>query len=324
MKHFLVLNPASKSGTSRRRFKRIFSFLHQQKIEYDYELTHSMDSAYELSRWANRQGYDVIVAVGGDGTINRVLNGFYDDSGKRLSDASMGVLYTGTSPDFCKSYGIPHRLDSALKTLTEGRRRKIRVGKILLARHCAPLDIGKPVAGNRTFKTQYFACCTNIGLGAKVARYANEGTRKRLGDVCGTLLSLLRSLSECEQAVCSVALDGGSRLEERLTNLSVGKTRFVASGIRIENELKREDDRFYCLLIRKIDIWNLLPLIGLLYRGRRIKGLSFASLDYCRHIEIFGRDGSTEVEFDGDPQGFLPCRIEMAEERLDLIVKKDE
>ncbi len=319
MRHFLVLNPASKNGKSRRKFQRIFSFLHEKQIDYDFEVTRSMEHASLLSAWANTEGYDVIVAVGGDGTINRVLNGFYDDDGRRISRASLGVLHTGTSPDFCRSYGIPHRLDMALKTLAGSRTREICVGKIVLARRSGPYYPEKPVATNASFMTRYFACCANIGLGAALARCANNGIRKRMGDFCGTLVSLLRVLSSCAQAECTVVQDGEQRKEEKLINLSIGKSRFVASGIKIESDLKTEDDRFYCLRLRKVDIWNLLPLIGLLYTGRKLKDSSFAALDYCRYTEIFGR---TEVEFDGDAQGFLPCRIEMAQDRLDLIVKE--
>ena len=108
----------------------------------------------------------VIVAVGGDGTINRVLNGFYDERGNRISDASLGVLHTGTSPDFCKSYSIPCQLDQALdhafRRLPEkDPGREDRPGAAARIRP----STRSPFRTTVVFHARYFACCANIGLG---------------------------------------------------------------------------------------------------------------------------------------------------------------
>ena len=110
MKYFFILNPASCSGASEKSFAVIKHILESHSIEYEYAVTKDLDEAYSLSAQGNREGYDIIVAVGGDGTINRVLNGFYNKEGRRISHAKLGIIYTGTSPDFCRSYNIPlHR-----------------------------------------------------------------------------------------------------------------------------------------------------------------------------------------------------------------------
>lgn len=130
MKYFLIMNPKSQGGKSKKRFHHIWKLLDHGGIKYRYETTQSLDHARQLSQFANKQNYDVIVAIGGDGTINSVLNGFFDDKGNKISDSRMGVIYTGTSPDFCKSYNIPLNLDEAVDTLIAQRCRKIKVGKV--------------------------------------------------------------------------------------------------------------------------------------------------------------------------------------------------
>ena len=106
MKYFFILNPGSCSGASEKSFAAIKHILKLRGIEYEYAVTKDLDEAYSLSAQSNRQGYDIIVAVGGDGTINRVINGFYNKEGRRISHAKLGIIYTGTSPDFCRSYNI--------------------------------------------------------------------------------------------------------------------------------------------------------------------------------------------------------------------------
>ena len=124
MKCFLILNPRSKSGKSAKLHGYIISALEKTGVKFDFSYVVSFDSIRKQSVYANRNGYDRIIAVGGDGTINAVISGFYDQHGKRISQAKMGVIYTGTSPDFCKSYGIPLKIDEAIKCLFTGQSKK--------------------------------------------------------------------------------------------------------------------------------------------------------------------------------------------------------
>jgi diacylglycerol kinase family enzyme len=319
MKYFFILNPGSRGGRSRHSFARVLDTARQRRVNFDFGLTRDLNHAYNLSRWANQSGYQVIVAVGGDGTINKVLNGFYDETGKMVSGASLGVLHTGTSPDFCKSHAIPYRLDRALDTLFCGSTKKIQVVKITLAQQFDPSFEGKPISDNPIFQTRYFACCANIGLGAAIARSANDGIRKRVGDLCGTFISLLRSLARYEQSTFSIIRDGYEQTVHDLVNLSIGKTFHIASGIKVRNELQEKDRRCYCLTIRDLRTADLLPCLWSLYGGKPIENKRYARLEYCTSVQILGNNQCPEVEFDGDPQGFLPCRIETAADQLDLI-----
>jgi diacylglycerol kinase family enzyme len=319
MKYFFVLNPGSNGGRSRYHFRQILDAARLRGVSFNFGLSRNLSHARDLSRSANQSGYDVIVAVGGDGTINGVLDGFYDETGARISGASLGVLHTGTSPDFCKSHAIPCRLDRALENLFHGSTKRIHVGRITLAAHFNPIFEGRPVSEDSVFHARYFACCANIGLGASVARYANDGIRKRVGDISGTFLSLLKSLARYQRSSFSIILDGHERTIHNLVNLSIGKTFYIASGIKVQNELKEKDRRFYCLTISDLRVADLLPCLLALYGGKPMNGRRYARLEYCESVQILGNNKYPEVEFDGDPQGFLPCRIETAEDQLDLI-----
>jgi len=322
MKYFFVLNPGSRGGKSKTCFHRVFAFLNQLQLDYAYGLTDNLNDAYVLSRKANEMNYDVIVAVGGDGTINKVLNGFYDDGGRKISTAAMGVLYTGTSPDFCKSYNIPFDLESGLETLKDHHIVKIQIGKIVLAKSFIPDYKNKPVTNEPSFYTRYFSCCANIGMGAALARHANNGIRKKIGDFGGTLFSLLKSLKCYEPSNFHIVRDDKTCKVEKMFNLSVGKTFYIASGIKVNSELKEGDSCFYCLTIKDMRFFDLIPCLKLIYSGNKIQNNRFAFLEYCKSIHILGNNTCPEVEFDGDPQGFLPCHIQMADESLDLIVRK--
>ena len=278
-KYYFIMNPGSKGGKSAARFGDMHELLARAGIDYDYDVTTSLGNAFELSVKANKNGYGVIAAVGGDGTINRVINGFYDTNGARLSNARFGVVYAGTSPDFCKSHNIPLDTKRAIDVLASGNTRRVGIGRIEFEN-----DV------------KYFACCANIGLGAELARRANGGIRKIFGDTAGTFLALVKTL--CLYKPINVALNGQEC--NHVYNISVGKTYYVASGLKIKNNLTSGDDRFYILKIQG----KLFSYMKKLYGGAELE------LDYESRITV---TGSGEVEFDGDEGGRLPCVITPAE-----------
>jgi diacylglycerol kinase family enzyme len=313
MKYLFIINPKSRNGRSGKRNEDFFLLLQQAGLSFDHAFTDSLDHAYLLSQKANNDNYDAIVAVGGDGTINRVLNGFFNSEGRRISGARMGVIHTGTSPDFCMSYGIPQALESAVRVIAAGKASLVRVGRIELA--AAPVAPGEKAV----MQTRFFGCCANIGLGATVARTANGGIRKFAGDGLGTFLSIIKTLFLYRPSAISLTVDGNSRTLEKVYNIAAGRTRFIASGIRVRHALSASDRKLYAVTIRHLSLFNIVSVLRLLYGDKPIPaGRSFISLEYGSRIEIVGQI-PIEVEFDGDPAGYCPCAISTADDPLELI-----
>ncbi|MCF8296361.1 MAG: hypothetical protein K9J13_02350 [Saprospiraceae bacterium] len=320
MRYFLILNPGSRGGKSKKSFDKIFDAFKDAKIDFDYKFTEKLEDAFTFSVEANKANYDVVVAVGGDGTINNVLNGFFDLNGNRISKSKLGIIYTGTSPDFCKSYNIPIKTEDAISTLIENHSRQIFIGKLLCSKENdksfnAPSQIQNP-------KLKYFACCANIGLGATLARKANSGIRKYLGDTLGTFLSLIGTIAAYKANDFTVIKDKKEQTISKLYNLSVGRTKFIASGIQVLNNIKYDEKGFYCMTVRKLNLFNLIPLFKKVYSGKKFSNTEYLSLDYCNEIEILSNPKNPEIEMDGDPIGYLPCKIGISNDKLDLIVKQ--
>lgn len=273
MQYYLIMNPGSRGGASKKKFELIHSLFKNA----DFSYTKTLYDAYEFSKKANNEGYDAIIAVGGDGTINRVVNGFYNEDGKLISNAKFGVIYTGTSPDFCNTYNIPLDAEKAIRVISNGNVKMIDVGLIKMGG-----------------VSRCFVCCANIGLGAVLANNANRGVRKIWGDTLGTFIALIKTL--CAYKPIEVEING--KKMNCLYNLSIGKTYYVASGLKIAHEIKGND--FYILPICN----KILSSIIKLYRGKPL------DVSYAEKIEIKGKG---RIEFDGDEGGKLPCTITNAE-----------
>ncbi len=319
MKYFLILNPGSKGGDSGKRFAAIFKLLDQYQVNYDYKVTNNLEEAYSFSQEANRTGYDVVVAVGGDGTINRALNGFYDQNGKRNSLSIFAVIYTGTSPDYCKSYRIPIKLEEAVRVIIKGDSQKIQVGKIKYSSTLDKMLDGQPIGEGNNVKVSYFACCANFGIGPLLADRANSGIRKILGDFLGTFFSLISILCSYQANSFMVKREGQIDITERIYSISVGRTFYIASGIKVNHALVPGDCRFYILAVKNLTLRNWPGVLKTIYSGKQISNSQVVSLDYGKSIEVYGNNAHPEIEFDGDRVGFLPCQIEVADDPLDVI-----
>lgn len=309
---FLIINPGSHSGQNQGISKKIIRLMEDRHVDFDYHFTKDMDHAILLSRNANLDGYKTIVAVGGDGTINAVVNGFYNHEGNRISDANFGVIYTGTSPDFNRSYGIPLAVDQAISAILKQKTRRIPVGMISF----------QTAADAESPEVRYFVCCTNIGLGAALARKANGGIRRKLGDFWGTFLSLIGLLFYFKTfSATSIENNRETRLD-KLTNISVGITPYIASGIKVPVNPVPEKKEFYKMTVRNLTLFRIAPLLKKVYGGKPFKNTGYLSLETTSQIELSSAN-VVEVEADGDPVGMLPCTIRFEQDNLPLIVSEN-
>ncbi len=282
----------------------------------DAVMIENFEHAYLCSKNANLDGFDVIVAIGGDGTINRVLNGFYDESGRRISNALFGVVHTGGSPDFCLSYDVPLEPESAVFALSRRRIRSIPVGMI---RHGMQSDGARPEGAAAATRTDYFVCCANVGLGASLARKANSGIRNRFGDTAGTFISLMKTLREFEAEDHKVTIDDVTQNIDKVYNIAVGLTPRIASGLKVSPRLFDFGRRFYILILRDLNARRLFPVIHKVYSGRPFRNTAVLSIMEGENVVFKRVSKKSEIECDGDPCGELPCRISMARDNLDLI-----
>ena len=282
MKRFLVLaNPSSHGGRS----GRILPFLRELLSEGEFVVLKNIEEASRLAREAT--GYEAVVACGGDGTVNAVAQGVLANRDNALK---FGVLYTGTSPDFCREHGIPTDAEEAVAVLRAGEVWEIPV---LTAN-------GDP-----------FFCSMNLGMGAMVAATANR-LRPLLGDALGTLWPVLREVLHGRRY--DVQVNG-----EKICNVAHA---FVTRMPRIAGGLKvalppLADDEYALWFARDVSRFGCLRIVWNLYRGNPC-----GELRVLRGKTTFASVNHVALEYDGDPHGALPVAVGFAPRRLRLLVPK--
>ena len=289
MKLLLLMNPSSCGGSGKKLWNRLFSALDEKGLEYQKHILFNIEEAFELARTAS--GVDIIAAVGGDGTINAVASGVLENPDQEIKFA---VLYTGTSPDFCRFHDIPTEPEKAVELLSVGPSREIPV---LRAN-------GEP-----------FFCSCNPGMGAEVAAGANK-LRPLFGDWFGTLLSLCKALLRNRK--WDFQLNGTETLS-RCNHLLFTRMPYIAGGIKIElPDLK--DDEYVLWYLQDLSRSGWLKILPKLYHGG-----AGGTLKIVKGTTLLECQKDCPLEFDGDPHGELPLKINFSPRKLKLICgKKDK
>ena len=278
MRFLVLVNPSSNGGRAGRRWKLFENLL----PEADFVLLSNIDEAHSIAKDA--MGFEAVVACGGDGTVNAVADGVMANPNKTLH---FGVLYMGTSPDFCRFHGIPTEPKAAAQLLLSGKAKEVPV--LMANGHC-------------------FFCSCNIGMGADVASFANLA-RPILGDRLGTFVSLVRSIVAGRRY--NVRING--EVITDCSHLLFSRMPYIAGGMKIQlPELK--DDEYAMWLVRSLSFMGWLRLLPKIYTGSPC-----GECRICGGCVTVTSEDRIQVEYDGDPHGELPLEITFAKQKLKLI-----
>src|SRR2546430_412438 len=295
---FLV-NPASENGATGRRWPEIANRASAAGLSGDALLSERPGHLVELARRAAEDGAELLVAVGGDGTVHEIVNGIAGRTGIDLA-----IVPRGTGRDFARTYGIPRKLDDALRTALDGPIREIDLG---LARF-------------RSWQGEaaeaYFANVASAGMSGAIAKRANE-TTKALGGKASYLWATLAVFAHWRVGSVRVDVDGEVR-EGRMHDVVVANGRYFGGGMMICPEASSDDGRFDVLLIGDLTKRDLLLTLPKTYRGAH---LPHPKAELLRGATV-SIDGSQPlpIQLDGEQPGTTPARFEIVPSALRLRV----
>ena len=129
-KSILILNPASAAGRTGRRWSAIAELARLSGLDFEAVKTARPGDATEIARRAVRESRPLVVAVGGDGTRNEVVNGFFEGRHPIPTSSTLGLVQVGTGGDTRRTLGIPVDIEAAIRVLITGRPRQVDVGRV--------------------------------------------------------------------------------------------------------------------------------------------------------------------------------------------------
>lgn len=300
----MVINPAADGGRSGRARDRLLWEARRIGLELEPLVTTGPGQATELTRQALAGGARLVVAVGGDGTVSDVANGFLGSAGSRPVDADLAVLPRGSGCDFVRSFGIPRRAAHALEVAARGAVRTIDAGRVSFTGHD-----GQPAS-------RHFVNVASAGLTATAADLVNRGG-KPLGATVAYAWGGIRAFTRYQNTPMRVELDD-RRLEVVANNVIVANCRRYASGMRILPDAEPDDGLFDVLVWGDVTRGDLLRTLHKLYRGTHT---DHPKADISRARRVVVNPGRPlPVELDGETPGTTPAEFQIVPAALRLRV----
>jgi len=251
MRTFFVVNPNSANGQTGKRWAELGAQIGKALGEFGYSFTSRPMHAAELAREALREGYECVVAVGGDGTLNEVVNGFFD-GGKVLNPkAAIGVVPRGTGGDFRKTFGWGLDLAGSLERLKGDATRPFDVGVLEFVDH-----EGKPA-------TRYFANVCSFGISGLVDRKVNQGS-KALGGKLSFFIGSLKALMSYEDCLVQFQADDGEPKEMPITAVSIANGKYFGGGMMVAPDADPSDGIF------DVTVWSGYGLSDFVFKQKSI------------------------------------------------------
>lgn len=306
MRTCAIVNPVAGRGRVRRLWPKLEDGLRAATSSLTVRRTTRPKQATTFTRAALADGYDQIVAVGGDGTLHEVVNGYFASDGSPIPSTSPLVpIPCGTGTDFNRTLGGRTGLD-ALSYLHSDQTRRIDLMRV---RYTVP---------NSDTHAEYAVNVTSFGLSGRVV----QRLARRDGLLPATSLryleAILPTLLQYRAQDVTVSVDGHERPASPVLLGAVANGHSFAGGIKIAPDAVPDDGRLHVTLVDDLSFLRVLQAVPRAYFGTH---LSLAGVTSLQGQTITARPVDDEpvwLEADGELLGRLPATVEVVPEALPL------
>lgn len=306
-KTVFVVNPHAGNGSTGKAWPRIQARAAEFLGPCEACLTGGPEDATRMTREHLLAGADRIICVGGDGTLNEVVNGFFDANGPLRTDAVLGFVPNGTGCDFRRTTPIPAGLEASLATLREGFTRTIDLGRIRYR---------DPAGGLRT---RYFHNIASFGLGGEVVDRVNR-TNKACGPFVTFIAATLMTLFAYGRKRVRLRVDGGDERTVDILNVAVANGRYHGGGMLVAPDAVTDDGLFHVTVIGAMNIPTVFWHLPKLYLGG-IEGVRQVSVQTGRTV-VADSDQRVLLDVDGEQPGTLPAEFAIVPQAITMIMNR--
>jgi YegS/Rv2252/BmrU family lipid kinase len=297
----IIVNPASANGATGEAWPAAASEVRRHFGAFSVAFTRRGGEAVEIAEREARAGRTLIIACGGDGTINEVANGIL----RAGADAELGVLPGGTGGDFRRTLRIPTRTADAARALREGETRVMDAGRVSF------------VNGRGEAEERFFVNVASFGMAGDVIKRVKSraglpaGASRILGGKVTFAAAALQATLAFQNPTVRVSLDGGRESQMTVTNFCVANARYFGGGMKIAPTAKLDDGRFDVIAIGDMGALSVLANSYRVYLGTH---LGMRDVRHARSRRVEARPVGDEVvklEIDGELVGHLPATFEI-------------
>ncbi len=304
LKAALVVNPASGNGATGKRFPVMADIIKQEGLSFVHRFTESPGHATEITRHFLQEGHDLIIAVGGDGTTNEVLNGFFDRSGAAIRPgAAISFISGGTGRDLIRTVGIPVDTASAVRHIINSE--------------VHPIDLGRVsyLTKDGLQQSRYYINVAGLGLDGATVDRVNR-TSKALGGFISFLWATIATLALYKNQKMQIIVDEQEICNEPVTVVVFGNGQYFGGGMHIAPNASVDDGLLDIIILRDLSKLNLLLSLPRVYKGSHLTHGRITSLR-GKKVRVFA-DQTALLDLDGEQPGSAPIELEIIPHAINL------
>lgn len=299
----VIINPNAGNGKGKKDFDRITGLLEREEIPFSVRFTEKKTEAIDHAREAIENGFRKIISVGGDGTLNEVINGVFSQNICPTSEIVVALIPVGTGNDWGRMFGIPLIYEGAIKVIKEN--------KMMLH------DIGTITYFNRnTQMKRYFINIAGLGFEAMVVSRTNKQKDKGRSNAAIYFYNLLASLISYRKETAVIEIDG-RKSTARVFSINVGNGRYCGGGMRQTPDALPDDGLLDITVIKDMGRIEIIRNLKLLYDGTI---LSHPKVDGYRSTNLkVNSEAVLYAEADGESLGHTPVEFGIIPSAINII-----
>lgn len=297
-----VVNPHASGDRTAKRWPNIAAKLTDMIGPVDVVFTDGPMAAKHLTTQALKEGIEQIIAVGGDGTINEVVNGFFENGRAINPKAVLAIIASGTGGDFRRTLDLPDDIDAQITRIADSPVRAIDVGK---------LTFREDATGREGVR--YFDNIASFGLSGATDRAVNQLTfARRFGGKFAFQWGAFKALLTYRNQPVRLRVDNHFDEIVNTATIAVCNGQFFGGGMHIAPNAEPDDGLFDVIILRDVGRLELLLKLRLVYPGKHLNDKRVTVLR-GRKISATPAPGAREVllDVDGEAPGRLPATFEI-------------
>jgi len=295
------VNPVAGAGKTAKKWPQIRALLTNIGLRFEHDLTEAPRHAIELAKSAAQKGYELVVSVGGDGTINEIVNGLYDAGS--IQDVTLGIIGTGTGSDYIRTIGISRHYKEACQRLLNPRRIVVDLGIVQYGR-------------DDQVTKRLFVNFAGLGFDAEVVK-ATTQKFKALGTMPSYLMGLLTTFLCYRNREVSLKIDG--KLDSRkVCAIVMSNGKYGGGSMLVAPDADLTDGLFDVMIIGDISKPDLLWSLPRIYKGTHLTHPK-VNMQRAREIEIEPSQ-KMSIQADGELLGEAPARFNILPAALNVVV----
>ncbi len=298
----VVMNPSSRNGRTGKQWPALSRSLREAIGDFSELATEGPQHATALTREALDSGYDRVISVGGDGTHNEVLNGFFDDESLVNPEASLAIIPAGTGGDFARTLGIPKWID-AIPYVVDGSHTRMDVGRV------------KYTLADGTQTVRYFLNIADFGVGGEVVKRVNHAS-KFFGGFLSFFWGVISALATYKNPHLRLEIDGVA-IDEPCQNIIVANGQYYGGGMHVAPHARLDSRAFDVYVIGDVGRGEAIINLPKIYFGHLLRA---EKVRYFRASRISAEaDETVLLNLDGEQPGQLPMTIQLLPSTLDVV-----